>query len=58
MEREILYWARYNYAISSFCQDILLRDKSNEEIVEVLTGDGKNPKWYSESSSFVFLIDK
>jgi hypothetical protein len=41
MEREILYWSRFNYSIASFCQDILLENNSNENLIQSFTNEGK-----------------
>lgn len=41
MDSEILYWTRFNFAISSFCHEIAHQENSMGELVHAMGGDGK-----------------
>ncbi|RYH30740.1 hypothetical protein EON65_04305 [archaeon] len=41
MEKELLYWSRWNYAVASFCQDAALEETSTVSLIELLSGEGK-----------------
>lgn len=42
MDKEILCWNRYNYAVSSFCFEQVIQNSQKEEIIQSLIGEGKN----------------
>lgn len=47
MEKEVLFWSRYNYAVSSFCEGVLLEEDSAGKLIEAIVGEGSLPLFAS-----------
>lgn len=40
MDKEVLFWSRFNYSIASFCEDVLLEKDNLEDLLEAMMGPG------------------